>query len=254
MHIERAPWNDVKLRRALSLALDRNLIHEGIFFGLSGGGYSQDWSFFKDDQGQFREWPWDENELGDFHHLDLAKAKQLYEAAGFSDSNPLKIKYNYSSAPGPGQDLHLLILDQWKQNLGVEAEFVGMEVVGWIGAHFTREYEDALGSWFSGPAFDPDGYSYEVLHSGAPGNIYGVDDPELDKLLEKQRTQLDHDEREQTLREAMLIDLNNCYRIWTRNAYKTALRKRNFYNVVDTIHAWGNIGWGAKGDEKVWVG
>ena len=50
-----------------------------------------------------------------------------------------------------------------------------------------------------------------------------------------------------------LCPAHQCYRIWTRNAYKTALRKKNYYNVVDTIHAWGNIGWGAKGDEKVWI-
>jgi len=254
MHVERAPWNNPQLRQALSLAIDRKAIHEGIFSGLSGPGYSQDWSFFKDKSGNYREWPWDESELGNFHHTDVAEAKKLYSAAGFSSSNPLKIKYNYTSVPGPGQDLHLLILQQWKENLGVEAEFVGMEIIGWIGAHFSRGYDDALGSWFSGPAFDPDGYSFEVLHSGAPGNIYGVKDSELDLLLEQQRTELDHTKRAEILQKAMLIDLNKVYRIWTRNAYKTALRKRNYFNVVDTIHAWGNIGWGAKGDEKVWIG
>jgi peptide/nickel transport system substrate-binding protein len=253
MHVERPPLNDVRLRQALSLAIDRNLIDQGIFSGLSGPGYSQDWSFFKDAQGGFREWPWDENELGDFHHFDPAEAKKLYEAAGFSQGNPLKMKYNYSASPGPGQDLHLLVLQQWKEHLGVEAEFVGMETIGWIGAHFSRSYDDALGSWYSGPAFDPDGYSYEVLHSKAPGNIYGVNDSEMDALLEAQRRELDYDTREQKLREAMLIDLNQVYRIWTRNQYKQALRKRNYFNVVDTIHAWGNIGWGAKGDEKVWT-
>jgi peptide/nickel transport system substrate-binding protein len=254
MHNEKAPWNNPQLRQALSLSIDRSLIDKGIFNGISGPGYSQDWSFFKDAAGKFREWPWDEKELGDFHHLDVAAAKKLYSAAGYSDSNPLKIKYNYSSAPGPGQDLHLLILQQWKANLGVQAEFVGMETIGWIGAHFTREYPDALGSWFSGPAFDPDGYSYEVLHSKAPGNIYGVKDTALDTLLEQQRRELDYTKRAELLQKAMLIDLNQCYRIWTRNQYKLSLRKPNFFNVVDTIHAWGNIGWGAKGDEKVWVG
>jgi peptide/nickel transport system substrate-binding protein len=253
MRIERDPWKDVRLRRALSLAIDRNLIHEGIFRSLSGPGYSQDWSFFSDDSGKRREWPWDENELGDFHHFDAAEAKKLYEAAGYSNNKPLKLKYNYSSAPGPGQDLHILIHEQWREHLGVEVEFVGMETVGWIGAHYSREYEDALGSWFSGPAFDPDGYSYEVLHSEAPGNIYGIKNTQLDGILQRQRAELDRTKREELLREAMLMDLNECYRIWTRNAYKMALRRRNFYNIVDTIHAWGNIGWGAKGDEKVWT-
>jgi ABC-type transport system substrate-binding protein len=254
MHIERDPLKDPRIRQALSLAIDRNALDQGIMQGVSGPGYSQDWSFFKDASGKFREWPWDEKELGDYHHLDVAKAKQLYQAAGFSSSNPLKIKYNYQANPGLGQDFHLLIHQNWKDNLGVEVEYVGMETVGWIGAHFSRNYEHALGSWYSGPAFDPDGYSYEVLHSKAPGNIYGVTDSALDKILEQTRTELDTNKREQLLKDAMLIDLNQCYRIWTRNQYKLALRKRNYFNVVDTIHAWGNIGWGAKGDEKVWVG
>ncbi|MCC7365238.1 MAG: ABC transporter substrate-binding protein [Dehalococcoidia bacterium] len=253
MHIEKAPLNDVRVRQALSLAMDREAIHQGIFNGLSGPGYSQDWSFFKDQSGKFREWPWEEKELGDFHHLDVAEAKRLYEAAGYSSSNPLKIKYNHQSVASVSQDLHLLILQQWKENLGVEAEFVGTETVGWIGLHYSRNYEHALGSWYSGPAFDPDGYSFEVLHSKSPGNIYGVNDPELDKILEAQRKEMDYTKREELLTQAMLKDLNSCYRIWTRNAYKCALRKPAYHNVVDTIHAWGNIGWGAKGDEKVWT-
>lgn len=254
MHLEKDPLKDPRVRQALSLAIDRQAIHKGIMAGLSGPGYSQDWSYFKDAQGNFREWPWEENELGDFHHLDVANAKKLYEAAGFSKTSPLKIKYNYQSAPSLGQDLHLLILQQWKENLGVEAEFVGMETVGWIGAHYSRAYDHALGSWYSGPAFDPDGYSYEVLHSKSPGNIYGINDPDLDKIVEAQRKELDYTKRADLLRQAMLKDLNQCYRIWTRNAYKLAIHKPNYHNVVDTIHAWGNIGWGAKGDEKVWVG
>ena len=54
-------------------------IDQGIMSGLSGPGYSQDWSYFKDSSGNFREWPWDENELGDYHHLDVANAKKLYD-------------------------------------------------------------------------------------------------------------------------------------------------------------------------------
>jgi len=254
MRIEREPLKDVRLRRALSMAIDREVINQGIYNGVSGPGYSQDWSFFKDDNGNYREWPWDADELGDFHVFDPDEAMKLYEAAGYSRSNPLKISYNFQSAASIAQDLHLLIHDMWRDNLGIETTFVGMETVGWIGAHYSREYEHALGSWYSGPAFDPDGYSYEVLHSKAPGNIYGVNDPELDSLLERQRSEIDNEKRIQLLREAMLLDLNNCYRIWTRNQYKHALRRRNYFNVVDTIHAWGNIGWGAKGDEKIWIG
>ncbi len=252
---EKAPWNDVRVRQAISLGLDRGEIRDGVHEGLAGGGYSQDWSFDIDPEtGDFREWPWNFDELGSFHPETprVAEALQLLDAAGFNSDNPLSFEYVYQAAPGVGQNHHLLMLDQLKRNLGVDAEFKTIETVPWIGVHFSREYEDLLGSWFHGPAFDPDGYSFGVLHSDSPGNFYGVDDPEIDRLTEAQRIELDVDKRRDLLNEIRILDLDNAYRVWTVNAYKIALRDPNVFNVVDTIHAWGNIGWGANGDQKIW--
>ena len=133
----------------------------------------------------------------------------------------------------------------------MQVEFPTIETVSWIGAHFMRDDHDMLGSWFHGPAFDPDGYSFAVLNSTSPGNFWMIDDPEVDRLTQAQRVELDLATRHDLLREIPLLDMNNAFRVWTVNAYQIQLRKPNDFNGVDTIHAWGNIGWGAKGDEKI---
>jgi len=254
--LEKAPWNDGRVRQALSLGLDRAELRDGVHDGVAGAGYSQDWSFDIDPAtGDFREWPWRFDELGSFHPETprVDEALQLLDAAGFNSDNPLTFQYVYQAAPGTGQNHHLAMLDQWNRNLGAQGELQTVETVSWIGVHFSRDYDDLLGSWFSGPAFDPDGYSYGPLNSSSPGNFYGVNDPDIDRLTAAQRVELDIDARRDQLNQIRILDLDNAYRIWTVNAYKFQLRKPTYYNVVDTIHAWGNIGWGAKGDEKVWI-
>jgi peptide/nickel transport system substrate-binding protein len=52
---------------------------------------------------------------------------------------------------------------------------------------------------------DPDGNTYNFLHTGAPLNITGISDPELDRLLEEARLVDDQEQRQELYSEALRI-------------------------------------------------
>jgi len=91
------------------------------------------------------------------------------------------------------------------------------------------------------------------LNSKSLRNFYWVNDPQLDDLTEKQRRALDQKERQGIVLDIIKRELSQSYRIWGVLPYKLAVRRGYAYNVVDTIHAWGNIGWGSKSNEEVWL-
>lgn len=256
--LEKPLWQDERIRRALSLGFDRDAIIEGIWSGYGAIGYGQDWSFFKDANGEFREWPWEANEMGDWHHTDFEAARALLEEAGYNDDN--KLKFRLEGSPlGARANTDLVIVDSWQRNLPVEVELAPLEIVNYSAAHITRDYDDLFGGSVIGPFFDPDGWSYGVMHSQANEgseygpNQFGINDPDLDPLLIRQRQELDYDERAATLEEIRQYDLDKVYRIFVTTFYRLSLRRPNIFNQIATIQAWNAGAGGTKGDEKTWI-
>ncbi|MBE7520071.1 MAG: hypothetical protein HS107_12605 [Thermoflexaceae bacterium] len=100
---------------------------------------------------------------------------------------------------------------------------------------------------------DPDQYAYGPLNSKSPRNFFWVKDDKLDKLTVDQRRLFKAEERRKALEEVMKVDLGEAYRIWGVNPYKLSARQPWAFNVLDTIHAWSNVGWGQKSNEVVWI-
>ena len=245
---DKAPFNDVRVRRALSLAINREDILAGPFDGLAGYGYAQDQSFF----GQ--EWPWSAEQLGPYVKFDVAEAKKLLAAAGFNSGLGRRIEIYHIAASGVAFDVTQIVADQWKRNLGIDVvETVPPDSAAWQQKFFGVQYDDVVMAWFAGPSLDPDAYAYDPLHSKSTKNYFKVNDPELDRLTEAQRVELDVTKRQQLLKDIMARDLDQAYRLWTLNGYKINVRYPYLYNAVDQIHAWGPVGWGSKVVEMVWI-
>ncbi|MGH2587695.1 MAG: ABC transporter substrate-binding protein [Dehalococcoidia bacterium] len=245
---DKPPFNDVRVRRALSLAINREDILFGPFDGLAGYGYAQDPSFF----GQ--EWPWTAEQVGEYANFDVAEAKKLLQAAGVGSGLDRKIEIYHIGSTGVAFDVTTLVADMWKKNLGIDVvETVPPDSAAWQDKFFGKKYDDVIMAWYAGPSLDPDAYAYDPLHSKSTKNYFKVNDPELDRLTEAQRVELDVPKRQQLLKEIMERDLDQAYRLWTLNGYKINVRYPNLYNAVDQVHAWGPVGWGSKVVEMVWI-
>ena len=195
--------------------------------------------------------------MGGNYEYNPAKARQLLSAAGLENGIGRTLKIMYGLADVLQAEVYRTIVSFWRQGgIDVEVDEVPITDIARFNAAFFRKQWgdlDAIGFGFAGPGMDVDQYVYGPLNSKSLRNFFWVEDPELDDLTERQRRIFDLEERRSVVMEIIKRDLSQSYRIWGILPYKLAVRRGYIFNVVDTIHAWGNIGWGSKSNEVVWI-
>jgi ABC-type transport system substrate-binding protein len=191
-HLSRAegsPWNDVRVRKAANLAVDRESLKQ-----LLGGMMIPAKGFLLPSS------PW----FGkpDFEvKYDPAAAKKLMAEAGYSKEKPLKVK-TMISASGSGQMLPLPMNEFVQQNLAEVGIAVDFEVVEW---------NYMINAWRAGVKSDLSkgttamNYSYAIqdpflglirhldsrLIAPAGTNWGAYNDPEMDKLFDSAKSEFD---------------------------------------------------------------
>ena len=195
--VEGSPWNDIRVRKAANLAIDRDGLSQ-----LLGGLMIPAKGFMPPSSAWFGHPTFDVK-------YDPEAAKKLLAEAGYSKDKPLKVKIDIS-ASGSGQMQPLPMNEFIQQNLadvGIQAEF---QVVDW---------NTLINIWRAGAKADmsqhADGINYTyfiqdpftafVRHAKsdlvAPkGTNWGYySDPEMDKLLAAAQNAFDPDEQTKIL-------------------------------------------------------
>jgi len=243
MRLDTAPFNDPRVRRALSLMIDRDAIIKSLAQGMAGYGYGQDWTYFGN------EWPWESKELGNYNKLDIAEAKKLLDAAGIK--NP-SFDFLFTQFAGFNFEVWSAIAGGWEAE-GVKTVIdAPQDSAKWQSQFYGGTYKALAATGLLGPGMDPDTFAYHAMNSKSPKNYYKINDPKIDELTLKQRQQLDVKERTATLKELMAYDLDQVTRLWTVTPYKFNLRKPNTFSLVDTEAAWNPVGWGSVGLDTAW--
>ncbi len=196
--IEGSPWNDIRVRKAANLCIDRNAMKDGLLGGLMAPA-----------SGTFEPGhPWRGNPKFQIKY-DPAEARKLMTEAGFSKDKRLKVK-TQTSASGSGQMLPLPMNEFVQQSLAECFFDVELDVIEW-NTLFTNwrkgaKDESARGSHATNvtyAAMDPFFAMIRFLDSKmAPpvSNNWGyINDPEYDKLVAAVRTAFDPAERDKAL-------------------------------------------------------
>ena len=196
--IEGSPWNDLRVRKAANLCVDRNAMKDGLLGGLMVSA-----------TGTFEPGhPWRGNPKFQIKY-DPAEAKKLMTEAGFSATKKLKVK-TQTSASGSGQMLPLPMNEFVQQSLAECFFDVELDVIEW-NTLFTNwrkgaKDESARGSHATNvtyAAMDPFFAMIRFLDSKmAPpvSNNWGfINDPEFDKLVAAVRVAFDPAARDKAL-------------------------------------------------------
>ncbi len=197
--LEGSPWNDIRVRKAANLAIDR----EGM--GALLGGLMVPAKGFLPPSSQWFGAP--NFEL----KYDPDAAKALLAEAGYSTENPLKVKALISPS-GSGQMLPLPMNEYLQQSLaevGIEVEFVVVEwnqmINLWRAGAGDPAVQGAMSLNFT--YFIQDPFTGLVRHLScdliAPnGTNWGhYCDPEMQALFDKIKTTFDADEQDAILRQ-----------------------------------------------------
>jgi peptide/nickel transport system substrate-binding protein len=210
------PFNDIRVRKALTLAIDRYTAGR-VLFPLTG---------LRDVGGLMRpgtEWALPEAELqklpgfGKDIEKNRAEAKRLLAEAGFP--NGFKTVLKNRNVKLPYQDFAVYAIQEWRK-IGIEVENRPLETAAWfadlrdtgnfeLGLQPTVEYMD-----------DPDIFLRRYT-TGDSSNYGRFSDPGLDDLFSRQSRALDAAERRKLVHQLQKMVLENAYYMpglwWTRN-------------------------------------
>jgi len=210
------PFNDVRVRKALTLAIDR---YTGgrVLFPLTG---------LRDVGGPMRpgtEWALPAAELeklpgfGKDIEKSRAEAKRLLAEAGYP--NGFKTILKNRNVKLPYQDFAVYVIQEWRK-IGIEVDNRPLETAAWfadlrdtgnfeLGVQPTVEYVD-----------DPDQFLRRYT-TGDPSNYGRLSDPAIDDLFSRQARTLDPAERKKLVFELQKRVLEHAYYMpglwWTRN-------------------------------------
>jgi peptide/nickel transport system substrate-binding protein len=210
------PFNDARVRRALTLGLDRYTAGR-VLFTFTG---------LRDAGGPMRpgtEWALPPAELeklpgfGRDMEKSRAEARRLLAEAGYP--NGFKTVLKNRNVKLPYQDFAVFAIQEWRK-IGVEVENRPLETAAWfadlrdtgnfeLGVQPTVEYVD-----------DPDIFLRRYT-TGDPSNYGRFSNPALDDLFSRQARALDPAERKKLVHQLQKMVLEHAYYMpglwWTRN-------------------------------------
>ncbi len=175
-----APFDDVRVRQAIALAIDRSDIRDVAYLGTGELGLEEvpTGSSWYDETGIFGA------------TSDIERAKQLLADAGYPDG--LTVEYlglsQYPELLKTGQ----VVRDQLKA-IGVDMTIKAVDVAVWYDAFVSGGYQ--ITSAYQERTIDPDNFYSLVIKSGGPINTTGYSDAEVDALIEQAATSTDDAER-----------------------------------------------------------
>ncbi len=195
INCRKPPLNDPRVRRALSLAIDR----EGIVRNITRLGEPVASSFTPPNV--FPDYRLPRGLL-----LNIDEARKLLADAGFPGGRgfpKMSILYN---AEGSHADIAQFIARQWQHNLGIQMETETVEIKSFRQRLHKKEYDIARASWY-GDYMDVSTFTDKYL-SDSENNDSDWKNKQYDQLCEQARKQPDAKKRLDLLSQAEQILIN----------------------------------------------
>lgn len=232
------PFQDVRVRRAIHLAIDRQQFLDILAEGR--GSVSGPVTPIFSDLANSADWLLQQPGYRKDKKQDIEEAKRLLKEAGYSEG--LSFTTMFSDASAGGADWGALLADQLKA-INVTSKTEVVNYAGqWIPRSTNGEFE--LGSQTHPFNTDADSFLSAHLHSTGGRNYGKFNDPKLDELIVKQRTTVDPEARKKWAQEAekyilevvpmaILYQGTNLYMIqpWVHNASNGPVTGHEFNSV-----------------------
>jgi len=199
-NLSRPPFKDNPgLRQALSMAIDR----EQLTSKVTGRGEAPAYSWVPPGTNNYEPPALSYSAMTQTERNQIAR--NLYKAAGYSDSNPLQIELRYNTSDTQRRAA-VAIQSMWKEALGVETILVNEEFQVLLANIRARDVTQAFRSSWIGDYNDAHAF-LKILESNNPANTPGYQSDDFDSLMQRAAGQVDLDNRRLFLEEAERVML-----------------------------------------------
>lgn len=242
----RGPFQDVRVRRAISMGIDRARASRA----MSGGREPNDLAL------QALPWPeiFDEaptlEDLGPYYQYNPSEAKKLLEGAGYGNGLTVSIDYF------PYNEYHSTFVEvvaQQLRDIGVTVQLQRGEYTSYYQKFSSGEYEGMALGFVPASAQSMDAFTYQSFYSTSPRNVWTVKDAQLDQLLAKQRREIDPEARRAIFKQIWDRLLDQVYTIALPGAgtvwYYYASKIQDLLN--NRLNIWPH--YGGQMAEVIWV-
>ena len=194
-NLTRPPFKDnPKLRQALSMAIDREILTEKI----TGRGEAPAYSWVPPgvDNYEAIRAPYADMSVEARH----AAAQRLYKESGYGEDNPLEAEIRYNTSE-THQRIALAVQSMWREVLGFEATLINEEFQVLLSNMRAKEVTQIFRSSWNGDYNDAHTF-LQVLLPGNSSNMTGYASEEYESLMQRAAVQTDLVRRQLYLEEA----------------------------------------------------
>ena len=182
MNTQKAPFDDIRVRQAMQMALDRETLHNTYF---KGWGSWTPHSLLANDMPvvgtAFEEWP---EELKKLYDYDPAEAERLLDEAGYPrGADGIRFKLTMGHWEGGDLDYAQLVAVTYFRDIGVEVEVEPVPGAEWASYINAAQWDMFGGMTMAAKYGNPLGFLSQ-LGTGASANRCNCADPAYDAILE----------------------------------------------------------------------
>lgn len=241
------PFKDPRVRRALSMAIDRKAWLDLLYAGQGN-------NFLSAVPASMGKW-WlnpqssDAGPAANHFKYDPKAARELLKAAG-QENMPLRFIYTnnaYGDTFNNGADATAAMLKE----AGFNTQLVVQD--------YLREYIDAKGTFFGTyegvfyglqtPFTDPHDYLFNMNHPKSTRNHAGVDDPKLTEMIDDEQKTIDENAR--------LKKVHDIQKYWLDNMFYVPIAVGNAYLFIQPwikkLYYSGNYGFPTEAFTEAWI-
>jgi peptide/nickel transport system substrate-binding protein len=239
---DKPPFNDLRVRRAISMAIDRQRQVDTVYEGHGIPGWGVPYVYYQDTKPTLKE-------LGPWWQYRPEEAKKLMAEAGHAKGFETTLFY-YEYFPQMTSQVQLVQQDL-KKSLNIDVKISKLDYTTYYGRYVDSKWEGMSWGFQSGHAVGLDERTYMYMHSKSTKNFFRVNDPVIDELTTKLRRTPERAEQRVITKKIVDRELDQVLRMWMpydagfliyqphlRNMSMFALRRTDGYGSPITARMW----------------
>ncbi|MDX9950701.1 MAG: peptide-binding protein [Methylophilaceae bacterium] len=192
-NLKRKPFDDIRVRQAINYAINKQELIDGVLLGLGEPVASPYKPGTRWSNPQLQPYPYDAEKA-------LALLKEAgyadHDGDGILDKDGKPLKFEMLTNQNKQREMSAVLVQRRLKEIGIDTSIRVLEWASFIGRFIkTGEFDAVVLGWSL--SLDPDQYSIWHSSQQAPGqfNFIGYHNPQVDKLLEQGRLELDIEKR-----------------------------------------------------------